>query len=116
MNPNKTKDRLKRKLKKRNAARTGGSSTTPESDDEDKGYEELMKQVNMAMSGNPSMLSQLNKCVNNIVSNKSLMESLIRKVDKNMQEGEDLVNDTVFMDSVTKLVKEKTENQENQNT
>ena len=70
---------FKKKLKKRNVAkRLAEGVPEPPPEPEDTSYTDLMKQVNSAISGNPNMLGQLNKCVSNIVNNKSLMESLIK--------------------------------------
>jgi hypothetical protein len=45
----------------------------------------MLNQVNKMLSGNPKMVKNVSKCVNNIFENKSLMESLVSEIENNIK-------------------------------
>jgi len=69
---NKTKNRLKKKLQQKN----GESSQSIEND----GLFNMLNDVNKILKGNPEMVKKVSKCVNDIMSNQNLMESIVKQL------------------------------------
>ena len=80
MDPERTKKRLQKKLeKRRNKLQDPGC--TPESTDstESVDFMKMLNEVNKMFKTNPNMIQKVSKCVNNIMENKELMETLVSK-------------------------------------
>ena len=79
MNSERTKKRLQKKLKMKKSPsgdQTGGSSSNDQPDD----FMAIMNEVNKMFKTNPEMIKKVSKCVNNIMDNKELMQTLVSKV------------------------------------
>jgi len=69
---NKTKNRLKKKLQQKN----GETSSSNDNSD----LFNMLNDVNKILKGNPEMVKKVSKCVNDIMTNKDLMESLAKQL------------------------------------
>ena len=84
MNSERTKKRLQKKLKMKKSPsgdQTGGSSSNDKSDD----FMAIMNEVNNMFKTNPEMIKKVSKCVNNIMDNKELMQTLVSKVTNDIE-------------------------------
>jgi len=81
MESNKT--RLHKKINNKKNKRTGKDSSDGKFDENS--IFTMLNQVNKMLSGNPKMVKNVSKCVNNIFENKSLMESLVSEIENNIK-------------------------------
>ena len=84
MEENSTKKRLQSKLKKKKNL----PPQPPSSFSEDNDFMKMLSQVNKILKTNPEMINKVSKCVESIMDNKSLMESLISNVESNIAPSE----------------------------
>ena len=75
------KDRLTKKIKKRDSPHKNDSRGT----EEDNGIFEMLGKVSEILKQNPEMLTKVNKCVSNIIDNKDLMDKLSTQIKENIQ-------------------------------
>lgn len=94
MDPERTKKRLQKKLEKR---RNNGNINVPESNTTDStesvDFMKMLNEVNKMFKTNPNMIQKVSKCVNNIMENKELMETLVSKA--NLDIDNDEINDEI---------------------
>ena len=69
MDPERTKKRLQKKLNQRK-----GIKHEPEPEEKD--FMTMMNEVNKMFKSNPSMINKVSKCVDKIMDNKELMNTL----------------------------------------
>jgi hypothetical protein len=88
MEPSPTKKRLQRKMSARQSEGVPGStgpegvpgSTRPE----EPNIFDMLNQVNKMLKENPTMLEQVNKCMNGIIKDPEIMSSLTAQINKNI--------------------------------
>ena len=97
MDPERTKKRLQKKLeKRRNKLPETDSSTTDSTESVD--FMKMLTEVNKMFKTNPNMIQKVSKCVNNIMENKELMETLVSKANL------DIDNDTEINDQIVQTL------------
>ena len=77
METNPTKERLKKRLNKRNEAK--GIPTEPQ---EDQDLLNMISQVQKMLKTNPELVNKVSSCVNNLMGNQELMEKLNKEFEK----------------------------------
>jgi hypothetical protein len=84
-NREKLRQKLKKKQQKRQNVRP---EPEPEPDPEPANldFAKMMEQVNTILKTNPQMVSQISKCVSNVMGNKDLMASLVNEVNQEIQD------------------------------
>ena len=92
MDPERTKKRLQKKLEKRRNKNNGNSIPEQSTDStESVDFMKMLNEVNKMFKTNPNMIQKVSKCVNNIMENKELMETLVSKA--NLDIDNDEIND-----------------------
>ena len=94
METNRTKERLRKKLKNKNPSTVDGSDKI----DEDNLFT-MLNQVNKMLKQNPNMVKKVSKCVNSIFENKELMESLVSEIQTNVTPDQDPESQTLQSNS-----------------
>ena len=96
MDPERTKKRLQKKLEKRRNKLQDPECTSESTDStESVDFMKMLGEVNKMFKTNPNMIQKVSKCVNNIMENKELMETLVSKANI------DIGNDTYDTDDQT---------------
>ena len=90
MDPERTKKRLQKKLEKRRNKLPEPTTDSTESVD----FMKMLNEVNKMFKTNPNMIHKVSKCVNNIMENKELMETLVSKANI------DIDNDEIGKDKI----------------
>ena len=75
------KDRLTKKIKKRDNPHKNDSRDT----EEDPNIFEMLGKVSEMLKQNPAMLTKVNRCVSDIIDNKDLMDKLSSQIKENIQ-------------------------------
>ena len=78
-----TKERLKKRLKKRN--QENGLPSTDKQEDND--LLKMLSQVQKMLKTNPELINKVSNCVNNLMGNKELINSLNQEF-QNQQESD----------------------------
>ena len=80
MDPERTKKRLQKKLENRkNKLQDQGCTSESTDSTESVDFMKMLNEVNKMFKTNPNMIQKVSKCVNNIMENKELMETLVSK-------------------------------------
>ena len=80
MDPERTKKRLQKKLENRkNKLHDQGCTSESTDSTESVDFMKMLNEVNKMFKTNPNMIQKVSKCVNNIMENKELMETLVSK-------------------------------------
>jgi len=86
MDTERTKKRLQKKLEqRRNKLQdpVGASESTDSTESVD--FMKMLNEVNKMFKTNPNMIQKVSKCVNNIMENKELMETLVSKANLDIE-------------------------------
>ena len=103
MDPERTKKRLQKKLENRkNKLQDQGCTSESTDSTESVDFMKMLGEVNKMFKTNPNMIQKVSKCVNNIMENKELMETLVSKA--NLDIDNDDVGDQTLQNK--ELVKE----------
>jgi len=88
--PSSTKNRLRKKLNKKNKEikpiGAEPSTSNPSGLNEDSLFN-MINQVNKILKQNPNMVKKVSSCVNNIFENKDLLNSIVSQIEKEVPVG-----------------------------
>lgn len=86
METNPTKERLKKRLKKQKEAK--GIKDEPTKPQEDNDLLKMISQVQKMLKTNPELVNKVSSCVNNLMGNKELINSLNQEFQKQVEKEE----------------------------
>ena len=87
METNKTQERLKKRLKKRQEEKTGIPVLDDKKDDID--IFQMISQVQNLLKTNPGLVNKISGCVNNLMGDQELMKKFTQEIQKNDQKDSD---------------------------
>ena len=104
MDPERTKKRLQKKLEKRrnklqDPGDASGSTESTEST-ESVDFMKMLGEVNKMFKTNPNMIQKVSKCVNNIMENKELMETLVSKANLDMDNDDQTLQNKELVEAL----------------
>ena len=101
------REKLRQKLKKKQQKRQN-VLPDPEPEPANLDFAKMMEQVNTILKTNPQMVSQISKCVSNVMGNKDLMASLVNEVNQEIQDPQIFESNTpgAELDASEKLFKQ----------
>ena len=95
----KTKDRLRKKINKKKGINLTSESSSNSLDETN--IMDMLNNMNKMLRENPEMVNKVSRCVSNIIDNKNLMENLTSQINLNLNNTNDIHDQTLESNSET---------------